>query len=208
MNFYGVFMPNEDYAIVLDYLPKGPSAAFKSEPIAQVLGTRFFTLLEVSPKVELKLHEKVYIGKDKRDQIDFIKRRIDFKELTSTASAELEKAIEQVVLEEKQVFLDFFNNSKSISLRMHQLELLPGLGQKHTADILSEREKKPFESFEDLIERIKLMPNPVKIVVKRVLEELEDSNLKHYLFVRPPLKHEFEKRDFRQNRFQRDFRRF
>lgn len=186
-------MPNEDYAVVLDYLQHGKSTvSYKAEPVAQVLGTKFFTMLEVVPKVELKVQEKVYIGKDARDKIDYIKRRIEFKELTSTSSSELEKTIERIVLEDKEKFLDFFNNSRPLSLRMHQLELLPGLGRKHTADLLLEREKKPFESFEDIAQRIKLMPDPVKIVVKRILDELEDAGQKHFLFARPPIKDDGE----------------
>jgi len=186
-------MPNEDYAIVLDYMPHGKTtSSYKSEPVCQVLGTKFFTLLEVVPKTELKVQEQVYIGKETRDKIDYIKKRIEFKELTSTASSELEKNIEKIVLEDKPRFLDFFNNSRPISLRMHQLELLPGLGRKHTTDILNEREKKPFESFEEIVQRIKLMPDPVKIIVKRIIEELEDPEQKHYIFARPPVKMDFE----------------
>jgi len=79
-------------------------------------------------------------------------------------------------------------------LRMHQLELLPGLGKKHLFGILKEREAKPFESFKDLSDRIHLMPAPVKLIVKRVLVELEDTKLKYYVFARPPAR---EERSFR-----------
>ena len=90
-------MPNEEYALVLDYLPKGKSSSFKTEPVAQVVGTEFFTLLEVVPKKELKALEKIYVGKEVRQHIEYIKKRITYSELTSNSVAELEKAIEKII---------------------------------------------------------------------------------------------------------------
>lgn len=179
-------MLNEERALVLDYMAKGKSDSFKSEPLVQLLGEQFFTLLEAIPKGELRALESVYVGKEQRDKIDHIKRRISSGELTSTASAELEKAIEKIVLQDKQRFLQFFNSAGPISLRRHQLELLPGFGKKHMLDLLNERQKKPFESFDDLIARVRLMPDPIKAVVKRIEMELQDEELNHYLFARPP----------------------
>lgn len=181
-------MPNEEQALVLDYLPKGKANSFKPEPIAQVMGTQFFSLLEVVPKKELKAMETVYVGQEEREKIEFIKRRINFEQLTSTAIAELDNAIEKVIDEDEKRFLDFFNEAQPITLRRHQLQLLPGLGKKHMEDILRERRKKPFESFNDLAERVKLLPDPRKAVVKRIKMELEEPSLNHYLFARPPVK--------------------
>ncbi|MEM4326760.1 MAG: DUF655 domain-containing protein, partial [Candidatus Diapherotrites archaeon] len=149
-------MKAEDYALVLDFLPKGRSTDYKSEPICIVLGKNFFTLLEVVPKpnIDLKPQEEVYIGKEQRDKIDFIKRRINYKDLTTNAINELESAIEKVVAEREQFFVNFFNKSTAISLKRHQLELLPGLGKKHLSDILSERQKMPFSSFADINQRV------------------------------------------------------
>ncbi len=188
-------MPNEEQALVLDYLPKGRPNSFKPEPIAQVIGKQFFSLLEVVPKKELKAMETVYVGKEERDKIEFIKRRINFDQLTSTAVAEIDKAIEKIIEEDKQRFLDFFNNAQPITLRRHQLQLLPGMGKKHMEDILKERSKKPFESFEDLSKRVKLLPDPLKTIVKRIKIELEEDSLNHYIFARPPVKElRFERR--------------
>ncbi len=178
----------EDFALVLDYMPKGRSTSFKEEPLAQVIGERYFTILEVVPKAELKVMERVYIGKDERDKIEFIRKRIDFSELTPNAQAEIENAIEKIIEADKKRFVDFFNNSSAITIRRHQLELLPSLGKKHMNDILREREVKQFESFEDLKKRVPLMPDPKKTVVRRILEELREKDLKHYLFARPPKK--------------------
>ena len=48
-------------------------------------------------------------------------------------------------------------------------------------DILDERSKKPFISFTEISERVKLFPDPVKTIVRRVLQELEGEE-KYYLF--------------------------
>jgi putative nucleotide binding protein len=189
-------MPNEENAIVLDYLPRGKSTSYKTEPLAQVLGTEFFTLLEVVPKAELKILEKVYIGKEEREKISLIKRRIDARELTSTATGELEKATESIVAADEKRFVEFFNNTRPITIKMHQLELLPGLGKKHMFNILDVRQKKKFESFKDIEERVPLMPNVLKIVTKRILEELQVVDEKHYLFCRHPSRQqEFEQKE-------------
>ncbi|MBU0962867.1 MAG: DUF655 domain-containing protein, partial [Nanoarchaeota archaeon] len=58
-------------------------------------------------------------------------------------------------------------------MRRHQLELLPGMGKKHMQEIIDEREKEPFKSFKDIKERVKLIPDPEKAVIKRIIEELE-----------------------------------
>ena len=99
----------EERAIVLDYLPRGKSTGYKTEPLAQLLGTSYFTLLEVVPKADLKIQEEVYVGKDERDKIDYIKRRVPFKELTNTAQMELEKAVEKLVKGDEAKYVAFFN---------------------------------------------------------------------------------------------------
>ena len=60
--------------------------------------------------------------------------------------------------------------------------MLPGIGKKHMWEIIGEREKKPFESFEDIKNRVKLMPNPENTIIKRILVELGGEE-KYKLFV-------------------------
>jgi len=191
-------MTAEENGFVLDYMPTGKSSAAKTEPLAQVIGNEFFTLLEVVPKsgVSLTIGEQVYVGKNDRPKIDLVKGRITYRELTSNSLSELEEVIEKIVLSQKEKFLAFFNTSRAISLYRHQLELLPGLGKKNMLALLDEREKKPFASFEEIPTRVKGVSDPLKMIVKRISEELEGPEDKHYLFVRPPA----EPREDRFNR--------
>lgn len=175
----------DEYAIVLDFLPKGYGYG-KPEPIAQVIGTSFFTLLEVVPRegVVLKPGDKVYIGSGKREEIDHIKRRINYDKLTAFAKSELEETVKRIVEENEEKFVEFFNKAQPVTVRLHQLELLPGIGKKHMWEILEERKKEPFKSFEDIKTRVKLLPNPKELIIKRILMEIKGEDDKYKIFTR------------------------
>ncbi|MBI2572552.1 DUF655 domain-containing protein [Candidatus Woesearchaeota archaeon] len=177
----------EDQAIVLDFLPHGypfEQAALKT-PIIQALGTNHLSLLELIPKRDIFVqpHQAVYIGEGKREEIHHIKGRISLDKLTSTAREELHHAVEKMVSDNEQRFIEFFNKAQPLSMRMHQLELLPGLGKKHMWEILEARKAKPFEGFADLKDRVKLLPDPKQTVVKRILLEIEGKE-KYMIFAK------------------------
>ena len=65
---------------------------------------------------------------------------------------------------------------------MHSLEFIPGIGKKYMWQIIDERERNPFKSFVDLQKRTNI-PNPVKLVAKRILEELSEES-KYRFFTR------------------------
>lgn len=174
----------EEKAIVLDFLPHGYPLEEKRIPIAQAVGLSHFTLLELVPRrnVKLELKEEVYIGPEKRDKIYYIKGRLPKSKLTETAKIQLQDFVDKIVEEREKEFVEFLNKAEAITTRLHQLELLPGLGRKFTKELLEEREKKPFSSFEDVNKRIKGLPDIKKIIKKRLLKELTEE-VKHKLFV-------------------------
>jgi putative nucleotide binding protein len=174
----------DDYIIVLDFLPHGKPSDRRAEPVAQGIGEKFFNLLEVAIKqgVTIKPKDRVYIGADKRDQVEYIRGRIANAELTNFAKNMVEEVVTSLVSADEKRFADFFNKSGPVTTRMHTLELLPGIGKKHMWAILNERKKKPFESFDDIQKRVEMMPDPKKMVVKRILEELEEKDA-YRLFV-------------------------
>jgi len=178
----------EETVVVLDFLPHGypfdKRPSHKKSPIVQAMGKERFILLELVPKkdVFLQPYEEVYIGEGKRDKIHHIIGKLPVDRLTSTARTEIEFVVKDLVKKKEQSFVKFFNTAQSLTTRMHQLELLPGLGKKHMWEILEKRDEKPFESFDDLKKRIKLMPDPEKIINKRILAEI-DGTEKHCIFV-------------------------
>jgi putative nucleotide binding protein len=150
----------------------------------QLVGEEFFTLLEALVKegVMLKPYDRVYVGKEAREEITYIIGRISYDELTAAARMELPSVISRIVLNREEWFINFFNAARAVTPRMHALELIPGIGKKYMWQVINEREKKPFESFEDLQKRTEL-PNPVKLITKRILEELAGES-KYRLFTR------------------------
>jgi len=177
----------EESAIILDFLPNGyhfdERPMYMKTPIAQAMGKEHFVLLELVPKkgIHLQPYEEVYIGEGKRDKVHHIVGKLQKDKLTATAKSELEFAIANIVKKNESRFIDFFNNAQPLSTRMHQLELLPGLGNKHMWQILEVRKEKPFESFDDIRKRVKLIPDPEKVIVKRIVNEIS-GNEKHRLF--------------------------
>jgi putative nucleotide binding protein len=170
----------EENAIVLDYLPNGYPLLNKMLPIAQAIGENNLTLLELIPRkgVQLSPGEIVYIGEGKRDKVYYIKGRLHREKLTESAKNQLGEFIKDVVKKREKEFVGFFNKADAVNKRIHQIELIPGMGKKHTQEILKQRKEKEFESFEDMKKRIPNLPDPEKAVEKRIMQEL--TNLERY----------------------------
>ena len=177
----------DEWGIVLEYLPKGHIGMQRSQPVAQVLGDKHFSLLEVIIRegAEAAVGERLYIGDKKRDKVKYIQGRISVEGLASAAKEELPNAIEIVVNKDPENFIKFFNESGPLTTRMHQLELLPGIGRKHLWKVLEERKSEPFKSFDDIKTRVPMIPDPKKMIMKRVEAELEGKD-RYYLFVLKP----------------------
>jgi len=168
----------DEWAVVLDFLQHGHYGMERSQPVAQVIGEDYFSLLEVIVRedAQLKLEGRVYIGDGKRDVVKYIRGRIEPRELTAAAKDELPNIIDKIVRGRPQRFVDFFNRSGPLTTRMHSMELLPGIGRKHLWAIIEARKERPFESFEDIKKRVPLLPDPEKLIVRRVLAELDGSD--------------------------------
>jgi putative nucleotide binding protein len=178
----------EETAVVLDFLPHGypfdPRPSHKKTPIVQAIGKEHFILLELVPKKDVFLQplQEVYIGEGKREQIHHIIGRLPLEKLSATAKSELDMVLKDLIHKNEKRFIDFFNKAQPLTTRMHQLELLPGLGKKHMWEILEKRDEKVFSSFHDIKERVKLMPDPEKAILKRIMAELSGKE-KHRVFV-------------------------
>ena len=178
----------EENAVVLDFLPNGypfdKRPSHKKTAVAQALGKDHFTLLELVPKKEIFVqpYEEVYIGEGKREKIHHILGKLPLDKLTATAKSELDFVVKDLVKKKEKDFVEFFNKAQPLTTRMHQLELLPGLGKKHMWQILEARRDKDFESFTDIKKRVKLMPDPEKAIIRRIIAEIGGKE-KHRIFV-------------------------
>ena len=175
----------EEHAIILDYLPYGYPLEKKMMPIAQAIGVKNFTLLQLIPRrgIKLEIDEKVYIGDGKRDKIYYILGRLPDSKLTESARTQLQEFVKKEITNNEKKFVGFFNKAEAINTRLHQFELLPGFGKKHTEAMIKERGRKIFESLDDLKSRVSNLPDPRKAVEKRFIEEILGKE-KYYLFIK------------------------
>ncbi len=179
----------EEYAVVLDFLQHGyaddPRPLHRKEPIIQAIGKSFFTLLELVPieGVGLKPFDEVYIGEGKRDKVSFIRAALFPNKLTQTARSTMPATVEKLVSDNEARFVEFYNKAGPVSLRTHQLELLPGIGRRHCEELLAERQKSPFVSFDDIKKRVSAISDARKAIVQRILDEVEGKD-RFRLFVR------------------------
>lgn len=164
----------EEYAVVLDYLPYGYPLEGKMMPIAQAIGETNLTLLQLIPRkgITLQIKTRVYIGEGKREEIYYILGRLPMEKLTENGKFQLEEFLEEYVQKSEEKCMEFFNESTAVNTRMHQIELLPGYGKKHMKEILEERKKEKFKSFEDIKKRIPSLPDPKTAILKRMIIEL------------------------------------
>ena len=181
-----VSVKKDDYARVLDYLPKGKSEVppHKRKPLVQAIGTKYFSLLEISPQegMTFELDESIYIGDETRDKVDHIDRRIKYEWLTPTAKSELPHVLKEIIEGDEKDYVTFYNTAGTITTRQHKFETLPKIGKRHRDEIIQERERMPFASFQDMRERLKSSPDPAKVIVDKIVEELRGES-KYYFFV-------------------------
>jgi len=177
-------LKKDDWAIVLDFLTHGHYEMERSQPVSQVIGETYFSLLEIIVRDDInpKQGDRIYIGDGKRDEVKYIKGRIELSDLTVAAKSELEPIVESIVNKKPDRFIEFFNKSRQVTTRLHQLELLPGVGKKHLWAIIDARKEKEFDSFANIKKRVPLIPDPEKMVVRRIMEEIENKD-KFRIFV-------------------------
>ena len=176
-------------AVVLDHLPHGRAdddrPRHRKSPLAYALGERDFRLfkLTLADDADVSIGERVVIGPTgERDAVAGFKQ-VTYDELSNTAVGELEYAVEEIVAADEERFVDFYNEAQPITLRLHQLNLLPGIGKKLRNNVLDQRKRGPFESFEEVEERVSGLHRPKEVLVERILEELRDDDLKYKTFV-------------------------
>jgi putative nucleotide binding protein len=175
-------------AVVVDFLPRGSPSddrpQYEKSPVAYALGEDDFRLVEIAlaDDAGVNIGDRVEIdppGESVKDLHD-----VDYGELSSTAESEIEYAINEIIDADPRRFVDFYNDAQPITTRLHVLNLLPGIGKKLRNNVLDERKREPFESFEEIEERVSGLHNPREVLFERILEELREDDLKYRVFAR------------------------
>ncbi|MEM1903018.1 MAG: DUF655 domain-containing protein, partial [Pyrobaculum sp.] len=89
----------------------------------------------------------------------------------------------KIVEQQETRFLKWFNEAGPITLKLHSLELLRGIGKKKVQEVLEERRKKPFNSFEEVKNRVGI--DLVELITDRILREIMGED-PYYIFATPP----------------------
>jgi putative nucleotide binding protein len=175
-------------AVVLDFLPRGSPdddrPQYEKSPVAYALGETDFRLVEIAltDDAGVNIGDRVEIDPPGENVKEL--RQIDYGQLSSTAGSELEYAINEIIDANEQRFVDFYNDAQPITTRLHVLNLLPGIGKKLRNNVLDERKREPFESFEEIEDRVSGLHNPREVLVERIVEELQTEDLKYRIFAR------------------------
>ncbi|MFB6111369.1 MAG: DUF655 domain-containing protein [Halobacteriaceae archaeon] len=179
-------------AIVLDYLARGDSdadvRALRRSPAVYAVRPADFALfgLALTDDTDVSIGDRVVVdGPDQHPAITTA-QRVVYEDLSGGAQSELEYVVEEIVEAQEGRFVDFFNEAQPISLRLHQLNLLPRIGKKLRNNILDARKRQPFDSFEEVEDRVSGLHDAKGIIVDRILEELLETDLKYRNFVADP----------------------
>jgi putative nucleotide binding protein len=185
-NMLSVDKKYEEFAYVLDFLPRGKSVVIKGREgaIVQAIGEERLTLLELLAidNQSFEPSEKVRIAKEGREKIISVLGKLSFEELTPEAKAVLPAVVERIVKSNESKYVAYFNELQPLTPRLHGLELIPGVGKTFMRQIVDTRERQPFTSFDDLQQRVGLR-DPAKLVAKRIVEELSGGS-RINLFIR------------------------
>jgi len=165
----------EEYAYVLDFNPRGKSNTVRGREgvIVTAIGEDRLTLLEILgiPNSTFEVGERIYIGKEGRTKVLSVLGKLDYEKISSSAQSELPGVVDNIVANNESRFVDYLNNARPLTPRIHALELIPGIGKTYMKTMLEEREKKKFESYEDLQERVGFK-EPIKHIAQRIMDEI------------------------------------
>jgi len=177
-------------AVVLDYLARGLAddnrPRYEQSPVAYAVGTAEFGLYELrlADDADVSIGDRVVVAPEgeRSSGIEEV-ARVGYDDLSGGARSELEYVVEEIVEANEQRFVAFYNEGQPITLRLHQLDLLPGIGDTLRNGLLDERKREPFEDFEDIENRVSGLHDPKETVVERILKEFQSDDLKYRNFV-------------------------
>ena len=180
----------EEYAYVLDFNARGKSSTVRGRDgiIVTAIGEDRLTLLEVLgiPNSTFEIGEKIYIGKEGRTKVLSVLGKMEYDKISSSAQSELETVVETIVTNNETKFVEYLNKAQPLTPRIHALELIPGIGKTYMKTMLEERDKKKFESYHDLQERVGFK-EPIKHISERIMDEITGESRMN-LFVKRWLK--------------------
>ena len=165
----------EEHAYVLDFKSRGKSITVRGRTgmIVNAIGEERLALLEILgvENSTFDVGERIYIGKEGRTKVKSVLGKIDYTKMSISTQSEIPRIVELIVTKNEKRFVDYLNNAQPITPRIHALELIPGIGKTYMNVLIQEREKKLFESYND-IEKRTGFKEPIRHLSQRILEEI------------------------------------
>ena len=160
---------------MLDFNPRGKSSTVKGRDgiIITAIGEDRLTILEILgvPNSTFEIGEKIFIGKEGRTKVLSVLGKLDYDKISSSSQTELQTVVEKIVTQNESRFVEYLNNAQPLTPRIHALELIPGIGKTYMKIMIEERDKKKFESYKDLQDRVGFK-EPIKHITERIMDEI------------------------------------
>lgn len=170
--------------IILDFYPQGKSLSSKySEdfnPLAVVMTVDRFQFFDVIFKrgVNISVGDSMTIPSASLKVFKI--KRISYNQLSDSAVASLPEIVQEIVKSSEARFIRFLNHARPLTSQMHQLQLIPGIGNKRLWQILEARKKNLFQTFEDFKDRTGIS-DPILVFTNRIINEIKEEE-KYLLF--------------------------
>ncbi len=134
-----------------------------------VLGNKNFTPLELLLKNNetCDLLDKLYLGEEKRDKVQNVNKWISEIEFQEANKLIVYDAIQKIILDNEQKYLEFINSNKDFELQKKALAISFRLGPKTTEKILDAKKEKEFNSLKELEYRAK-----TNIFMKNLIQKI------------------------------------
>ena len=107
-------------------------------------------------------------------------KKTTYNQLSDSAVDSLPEIVREIVKTSETRFIRFLNGARPLTSQMHQLQLIPGIGNKRLWQILEARKKTLFETFEDFKERTGIS-DPILAFTNRIINEINEEE-KYFLF--------------------------
>ena len=169
---------------ILDFYPQGKSLSRKYaddfNPLAVVISADRFQFFDIILKrgTNVSVGELMNISSSSKNVFKI--KKISFNQLSDSAVDSLPEIVREIVKTSEKRFIRFLNHARPLTSQMHQLQLIPGIGNKRLWQILEARKKTLFESFKDVKERTGIS-DPILAFTNRIINEIQNEE-KYFLF--------------------------
>lgn len=108
-------------------------------------------------------------------EITMILGKDRFRELPNSANMALLEVIKDILRDNPEPALEFYNRAGPVSLKFHAFQMLPGIGPRKAKQMFQSRTSMGWDTFEEVDEACTV--DSLQLIAERLVEELEDPKL-------------------------------